>query len=122
MILEYLADFMIYIYIAILFIAVVILFLWISSIRRKRYKVLPLDNTYLNNLYEALGKKENIVTLDIVQKRIQIEVRKVDDIDKSLLKSLGTPAFVTGTKITLLIKDNANEVFKYLNEKRKEEA
>jgi hypothetical protein len=31
------------------------------------------------------------------------------------------PAFVTGKKITLLIKDNSKEVYKYLNEKRKEE-
>lgn len=90
--------------------------------KKKKPKPKPLDDAYLDDLYQALGEKANIKSIELVQKRLQIEVAQVKMIKQDLLKKLDTPAFVTGKKITLLIKDNANDVFKYLNEKRKEEA
>lgn len=89
--------------------------------RRKNPKEKPLEVTFLNDLYLALGTALNIKTVELVQKRIQIEVQSIKKIDQEALKTLNMPAFVTGKKITLLIKDNTKEVYKYLNEKRKEE-
>lgn len=113
----------VYIYIAIgavsLFTLGIILYL---LTKKKKPKQKPLDDAYLDDLYQALGEKANIKSIELVQKRLQIEVAQVKMIKQDLLKKLDTPAFVTGKKITLLIKDNANDVFKYLNEKRKEEA
>jgi phosphotransferase system IIB component len=80
-----------------------------------------LDPTLIDTLYQALGKASNIKQLDIVQKRLQIEVGSIKDIDQEKLKALNMPAFVTGKKITILIKDNTKEVYQYLIEKRKEE-
>lgn len=113
----------VYIYIAVGAIALFTLGLILFLLTRKKIpKQKPLEITYLQDLYIALGEKENIKSIELVQKRLQIEVTQVKAIKQDILKKLDTPAFVTGKKITLLIKDNANDVFKYLNEKRKEEA
>ena len=89
--------------------------------RKKEPQNKPLELSFLNDLYNALGAKSNIKAIELVQKRLQIEVDSVKKIDQDTLKILNMPAFVTGKKITLLIKDNTKEVYKYLNEKRKEE-
>lgn len=89
--------------------------------RRKNVKEKPLELSFLNDLYLALGTSLNIKTIELVQKRLQVEVQSIKKIDQEALKTLNMPAFVTGKKITLLIKDNSKEVYKYLNEKRKEE-
>ena len=89
--------------------------------RKKEPKDKPLALAFLNDLYNALGAKSNIKAIELVQKRLQIEVDSVKKSDQDTLKILNMPAFVTGKKITLLIKDNTKEVYKYLNEKRKEE-
>ncbi len=112
----------IYVYGAIGFVVISIIIGLLLLIKRKKPQVKALSNDYINQLYEALGSNRNIKQLELVQKRLQIEVNQLASVNQELLKRLDTPAFVTGKKITLLIKDNANEVFKYLNEKRKEEA
>jgi len=112
----------IYVYGAIGFVVIGIIIGLLLLIKRKKPQVKALSNDYINQLYEALGSNRNIKQLELVQKRLQIEVNQLASVNQELLKRLDIPAFVTGKKITLLIKDNANEVFKYLNEKRKEEA
>ncbi len=112
----------VYIYAGLGFIALIILIFLLRTLIKPKRKGKVLGISYVNDLYEALGRKDNIKSIELVQKRLQIEVSQIKTIDQVLLKKLDTPAFVTGKKITLLIKDNANEVFKYLNEKRKEEA
>ena len=112
----------IYVYGAIGFVVIGIIVGLLLLIKRKKPQVKALSNDYINQLYEALGSNRNIKQLELVQKRLQIEVNQLASVNQELLKRLDIPAFVTGKKITLLIKDNANEVFKYLNEKRKEEA
>lgn len=93
----------------------------IIMLTRKKSTVNSIDQSFLSNLYLALGTKDNIKAIDMKQQRLQIEVASVKEIDQELLKQTNTPAFVTGKKITLLIKNNTKEVFNYLNEKRKEE-
>lgn len=110
-----------YIFITIGVIAILsLIFLFLKS-NRKKGSILPVDNLFLNNLYVALGKKENIKSIDLKQQRLQIEVVNMKEINQDLLKQTNTPAFVTGKKITLLIKNNTKQVFNYLIEKRKEE-
>ncbi|BCR36046.1 hypothetical protein [Mariniplasma anaerobium] len=110
-----------YIFIALGIIALFSLIFIVLKLTRKKGNILPVDNLFLNNIYKALGMKENIKSIDIKQQRLQIEVANMKAIDQELLKQTNTPAFVTGKKITLLIKNNTKQVFNYLNEKRKEE-
>lgn len=110
-----------YIFIALGVIALFSLIFIFLKLTRKKDNILPVDNIFLANLYQALGKKENIKSIDMKQQRLQIEVANMKEIDQALLKETNTPAFVTGKKITLLIKNNTKQVFNYLNEKRKEE-
>ncbi len=89
--------------------------------RRQKPKVEPLNPNLIDTLYQALGTTSNIKQVELVQKRLQIEVGSIKNIDQEKLKALNMPAFVTGKKITILIKDNTKEVYQYLIEKRKEE-
>jgi phosphotransferase system IIB component len=110
-----------YILIAVGVILFLTLIFIILKLTRKKGNIIPVDETFLNNIYLSLGKKENIKSLDLKQQRLQVEVANIKNIDQVLLKETNTPAFLTGKKITLLIKNNTKEVFNYLNEKRKEE-
>ncbi len=110
-----------YIFVAIGVVVVLSILFIILLLRRKNGSKKLLDQTFLSNLYQALGTKDNILAIDMKQQRLQIEVANIKAIDQDLLKQANTPAFMTGKKITLLIKDNTKEVFNYLNEKRKEE-
>jgi phosphotransferase system IIB component len=110
-----------YIFIAIGVILILSLIFIVLKLTRKKGNIIPVDQTFLGNLYAALGKKENIKSIDMKQQRLQIEVSNIKAINQDLLKESNTPAFLTGRKITLLIKDNTKQVFNYLNEKRKEE-
>jgi len=89
--------------------------------KRQKPKTEPLNIDLLNHLYQALGSGSNIKKVELVQKRLQIEVGSVKNIDQEKLKALNMPAFVTGKKITILIKEHTKEVYQYLIEKRKEE-
>ena len=110
-----------YIYIGIGVIAILILSLVLFMLTRKKPTVKAIDQVLLNNLYLALGTKSNIKSIDMKQQRLQIEVVNIIDINQDLLKQTNTPAFMTGKKITLLIKEKTKDVFNYLNEKRKED-
>ena len=96
------------------------LFIFLKLIQNKS-DVKDLDQEFLNNLYLALGQKDNIKSIEMKQQRLQIEVVQVKDIDQELLKQINIPAFLTGKKITLLVKNNTKDVYNYLNDKRKEE-
>jgi phosphotransferase system IIB component len=110
-----------YIFIALGVIAFLSLIFIFLKLTRKKGSIYPVDDIFLNNIYLALGKKENIKSIDIKQQRLQIEVANIKAINQDLLKQANTPAFLSGKKITLLIKNNSKQVFNYLNEKRKEE-
>ena len=96
------------------------LFIFLKLIQNKS-DVKDLDQEFLNNLYLALGQKDNIKSIEMKQQRLQIEVVQVKDINQELLKQINIPAFLTGKKITLLVKNNTKDVYNYLNDKRKEE-
>lgn len=115
------ANVKIYFYVGLGVIALFSILFIIIMLSRKKGLSIPVDQTFLATLYQALGTKDNIKAIDMKQQRLQIEVASVKAIDQGLLKQTNTPAFVTGKKITLLIKHNEKEVFNYLNEKRKEE-
>lgn len=109
------------IYLGVGFVVLILLLLLILKLTKKTKAIKAFELTYLNDLYEALGKKENIKALEIKQQRIQIELNNLKNVNQNLLKETEIPAFLTGRKITLLIKEHSQEVFNYLNEKRKEE-
>lgn len=87
----------------------------------KETKEPTYDLSVLDNLYHALGTATNIASVERVQQRIQVEIKNVWSIDHDSLKKLNFPTFITGKKITLLVKDQTQQVVDYLNDKRKED-
>ena len=117
-----LTDISIYtIIISIVILALVIGLIIYLLVKNRKTATHHIDTVDTNDLMKALGTLDNINHIELVQKRLQIEVKNVKAIDQTLLKQLDIPAFLTGKKITLLIKDNAKTVYSNLNEKRKEE-
>ena len=117
-----LTDISIYtIIISIVILALVIGLIIYLLVKNRKTATHHIDTVDTNDLLKALGTLDNINHIELVQKRLQIEVKNVKAIDQTLLKQLDIPAFLTGKKITLLIKDNAKTVYSNLNEKRKEE-
>ena len=87
----------------------------------KETKEPTYDLSILDNLYHALGTAANIASIERVQQRIQVEVKNVWSLDHDNLKKLNFPTFITGKKVTLLVKDQTQQVVDYLNDKRKED-
>ena len=109
-----------YIYIAIVVIVVIALAILLIVLMKRKPKEEPLNLAYAEKLYLALGEKKNIKSIEMTQKRLQIEFIDIKGVDQKLLKEIETPAFLTGKKITLLVKSHTHEIHSYLNEKRKE--
>ncbi len=110
-----------YIYIAIGIAILLIIGLMFLVLTKKKTPVHLLEASYLNDIYQALGRSKNLKSLEMKQQRIQVELISIKAVDQNLLKKTDTPAFLTGKKITLLVKEHTKDVFNYLNEKRKEE-
>lgn len=110
-----------YIYIAIGIAILLIIGLMFLVLTKKKTPVHLLEASYLDDIYQALGRSKNLKSLEMKQQRIQVELISIKAVDQNLLKKTDTPAFLTGKKITLLVKEHTKDVFNYLNEKRKEE-
>ncbi len=90
--------------------------IWIS-VRSKKQKVPALDQTFKNQLVEALGGFDNIVNTNLEQQRLQIKVNNTKLIHAEFFKNEKIPAFISGTKITVLFKEHAKEIFQFLASK-----
>lgn len=80
----------------------------------KKDKPKPLQLTFLPELLEALGKKQNLVSVDSEHQRLKVVVHNIKQVDAQKLKSLDTPAILKGKELTLLIKHHTKDVLTYL--------
>ena len=80
----------------------------------KKDKPKPLQLTFLPELLEALGKKQNLVSVDSEHQRLKVVVHNIKQVDAKKLKSLDTPAILKGKELTLLIKHHTKDVLTYL--------
>jgi phosphotransferase system IIB component len=103
---------------ALAFIILIVFVLFVVS-KRKQKKTAHVPSFL--QLYEALGKSENILSLSREHDRLRVRVRDKTNIDQALLKELGIPAIAAQGEIKLLIRKHSQEALSYLDEKRKEE-
>ncbi|MDI6451967.1 hypothetical protein [Peloplasma aerotolerans] len=116
-------QYVIYFDVAFIFLIFLIAFIFISIKRKKRVKlkVVPLGDAYLDQLFEAVGKRKNIIEISSEHQRLKIVLSQVREVDTLKLKQLNIPAFLKGKELTLLIKNHTKEVVSYFNDKMRED-
>ncbi len=87
---------------------------------KKRSKP-TVDEAYLINIISALGEIDNIGEATVEHRRVQIELKMVDKVNIEQLKALDISAFLTGSKITLLVNEQGVHLLDHIKSKRKEE-
>ena len=117
---DYLIDNLLFVSIGLGLFLLLIVFLLLIKKRPKKVEVNRLSDQELNQLYEALGQKENILKIDLEHQRLKVDVKETKKVNPALIKALNIPAFLTGNTIKLLIKTSPKAVQSYLENKRKE--
>ncbi len=98
-------------------IAIVLVVLAVLIFGRRKPKKTNLDEALLNRLVLALGSDQNIMSVNLEQQRIQIKVKDTKLINQDFFKDEKIPAFISGTKITVLFKEHAKEISQFLASK-----
>ncbi|MCF7931376.1 MAG: hypothetical protein K9L02_07700 [Acholeplasmataceae bacterium] len=111
-----------FIVLTIIIILIVALLFLLGNLKKRKPKESPLDLNFLEALYIALGGGPNILGISREHQRLQVKVLQMKSVDANKLKELGTPAFVKGKEITLLIKNHTQDVLSFLNDRRKEDS
>ena len=80
-------------------------------ITKKKYAVVD-DNAWI----EALGGKDNIISIEVVGSRLSLVVKDKNRFDRQKLGDLGVSSIlVMTTKITLVIEGKAKQVAEVIN-------
>lgn len=98
--------------------AVLVLIIGLFLVFKKKQpkkKEVSLDE--LSALMTALGSFDNIIKVNQEQQRIQILVTDTKKIDALYFTLNKIPAFVSGNKVTILIKDHSKEIYEFLSGK-----
>lgn len=99
-------------------IVIVILIIVLFHLKKKP-KQQRLSDESKKDLLIALGGSHNISDLKLEHKRLKIRVNNIKNIDAKGLQSLGIPAFIKTNELTLLIKEQPQEIKEFLNVSRK---
>ncbi len=102
-----------------LIIFIVVILVTLLAIRSKPEKVEKPTLDYFNKLLKALGGSDNIIELKREHQRLQILISDTKSVEAGILKQIGTPAFLKGKQLTLLVKHHTQEVLTFLNNHRK---
>ena len=87
-----------------------VIFLWMS--RRKRKGVTAVNE---KECALALGGKDNIISKELRGSRIIVSCKDFSKVDHEALKKAGVTGFIQASdKLTLVIKDNAEELYNSL--------
>ena len=97
-----------------------ILILYLFNKKPKTKAEAVIDSQQLNQLYNALGKGENILKISLEHQRLKVDLKDFKKVDQATIKALNIPAFQTGKTLKLLIKSSPDKVLSYLENKRKE--
>ncbi|MCQ2799859.1 MAG: hypothetical protein MJ228_03770 [Bacilli bacterium] len=88
--------------------ALVVLFVYLA--KRKKASIKPIASR--SEYFEALGGEENFVSAERSGSRIVVILRNYSLIDKEKIKEAGVTGFIEKSdKLTLVVKDNAEEVY-----------
>ena len=73
-----------------------------------------VSETFLNELLEALGTFSNIEFVRLEQQRVQLNLVDTKLVNASFFTNQNIPAFLSGKKMTILFKEHAKEIYKFL--------
>lgn len=100
---------------AVLVIVAVILVILLAKRKKKPTRII-VDEEFINNLVTSLGGKENIVSVNVDNARLKIEVSDLDKADLNAIKATAeSGVFVTGNIIKTLFKFDSMTIKKALD-------
>lgn len=98
-------------------VAVIIVFIIMFLLGNKKKKGKVAAKTFeTNEVFEALGGKENVLTHSKNGSRISLTLADYDKVNEKMLNALGVDSIIKmSNKITLVIKDDADSFYKLFN-------
>lgn len=82
----------------------------VKNLSKKRVKELPIASK--SEYFEALGGKDNYIDSSREGSRIIVHLKDYSKINKEKIKEAGVTGFIEKSdKLTLVVKDNAEEVY-----------
>lgn len=100
---------------------IVLITVFITIKSRKRHQVsTSLSIDFLESLIQALGAISNIKAVSSEHQRIKLVLYDLKLVSSEKLKNLGTPAFLKGKELTLLVKHHTKDVIDYINTLKRE--
>lgn len=98
-------------------VAVIIVFIVMFLLGNKKKKGKVAAKTFeTNEVFEALGGKENVLTHSKNGSRISLTLSDYDKVNEKMLNALGVDSIIKmSNKITLVIKDDADSFYKLFN-------
>lgn len=98
-------------------VAVIIVFIIMFLLGNKKKKGKVAAKTFeTNEVFEALGGKENVLTHSKNGSRISLTLSDYDKVNEKMLNALGVDSIIKmSNKITLVIKDDADSFYKLFN-------
>lgn len=88
----------------------VLIFVLIKIFSKKRVKSLPIASK--SEYFEALGGEDNYIDSSREGSRIIVHLKDYSKINKEKIKEAGVTGFIEKSdKLTLVVKDNAEEVY-----------
>lgn len=79
-----------------------------------------LSIDFLEKLVNALGSENNIKSISSEHQRIKLIIYDLKAVSSQALQALGTPAFLKGKELTILVKHHTNDVIDYINTLKRE--
>ena len=98
-------------------VAVIIVFIIMFLLGNKKKKGKVAAKTFeTNEVFEALGGRENVLTHSKNGSRISLTLSDYDKVNEKMLNALGVDSIIKmSNKITLVIKDDADSFYKLFN-------
>ncbi|MBR3674891.1 MAG: hypothetical protein IKN69_01960 [Bacilli bacterium] len=88
----------------------VLIFLLVKIFGKKRLKSLPIASK--SEYFDALGGEDNYIDSSREGSRIIVHLKDYSKINKEKIKEAGVTGFIEKSdKLTLVVKDNAEEVY-----------
>lgn len=85
-------------------------------LQRNKKEVAPKKEYSSNEVFDALGGKDNVLSYSIAGSRISLTLLNYENIDEKKLNELGVSSIIKmSNKITLVVKDDPNSFYEMFN-------
>lgn len=82
-----------------------IILLILKKAKKKKNKSIDIDQSFVENIIDNLGGKENIISIDVVETKLKITSKDLKKVNLDNLKALTSyGVFVSGNTIKILFK------------------